>query len=87
MDLSGNDKLKHSWEIDEITENLIITLKDDSDVVIDTIEIEGDRARSFMAAMSEITRVFFPDVDNDDFIAHKTTFNKDDGEGETEFLV
>jgi hypothetical protein len=52
MDLTDKPKIRLFYELDEDTNILTITFKDDLDVELGTIEIENSKYRSFMKALA-----------------------------------
>jgi hypothetical protein len=86
MDLTGQDIVKTGWVYDELNDIMTVTFKDDADVVLGDMILEGNKFRSMLDAMSQVGRMLFPStLDLTTRMEHKTNFDILSGEAVTEF--
>lgn len=86
MDLSGQAKIKTFWNYDEETDVIVLSFYDDAETtLLGHITLEGKRLVSFLEALSESSRYFFPPVENINREFHKSNFDNVELKTTTEF--
>jgi hypothetical protein len=85
IDLTGQTRIKHEYEVHAITKVLTITFKDASDVVLGTIEIEEARYRPFMDALGTVSRQLYDEYAQG-IRDHRSSLRILTKEGQTDFF-
>lgn len=80
IDLTGNDNLITKWVYDEPTDSMTVQFRDEDDVLIDSIKIEGSRFQSLLESMQESVRHF--DLEREKY---RSIFDSSTLETSTEF--
>ena len=85
MDLTAQAKIKTSWSYDEGLDIMTVTFKDDTEAItLGDIILEGQKLRSMLSAMEEISNKFFPNLVPQ--AGHRTVFDNIANKAITEFI-
>ncbi|NDC22530.1 MAG: hypothetical protein EBZ49_00145 [Proteobacteria bacterium] len=88
MDLTNNDILVTSWEIDELDNTLTLTFKDVTEATtLGTMVVDTTKFRSLVDALNQVGQALFPTEQNlTTREKHRTSFNTKTQKSTTEFL-
>lgn len=85
MDLSGQGKVITSWDYDSENNTITMGFYDEAEDLLGSITLEGTRVVSFLEALGESARYFFPPVENHTREFHRTLFDNVELKTTTEF--
>ena len=82
IDLTGQDTIKHEYEVHFLTKVLKVTFKDSADTVLGTIEIEEAKYRPLLDALRTVANQMYDDW-AEGIQRHRSSFRILDKKGET----